>query len=98
MASLSHNPAARKEYGASILWYRSRSSDAAFRFVTEVEAELIASHPDRYPRITARSRFREVILQRFPFSIIYEVVLTGEIRIIAVAHSSRKRGYWNRRK
>jgi hypothetical protein len=37
-----------------------------------------------------------LIIQHFPFSIIYSVV-NDEIRILAVAHQSRRPGYWRGR-
>jgi toxin ParE1/3/4 len=39
---------------------------------------------------------RRVVLDRFPYSVIYRVD-EDVIRIIAVAHYARKPGYWKRR-
>jgi plasmid stabilization system protein ParE len=41
--------------------------------------------------------YRRVLMQRFPFSVYYEVA--GDlIRIIAVAHQHRKPGFWKKRR
>jgi plasmid stabilization system protein ParE len=41
--------------------------------------------------------YRRVLMQRFPFSVYYEVA--GDlIRIMAVAHQHRKPGYWKKRR
>ena len=39
---------------------------------------------------------RRVVLTGFPYVIIYRV-LAGEVRIIAVAHTSQRPGYWTGR-
>ena len=53
----------------------------------------------RHPQLGALWRHgkRRLIIQRFPYSIIYTV--RGEqIHILAVAHHSRRPGYWRRRR
>jgi toxin ParE1/3/4 len=44
-----------------------------------------------------RSGTRRHLMNRFPYSIIY-TVSAEEIRILAVAHHSRRPGYWRKRK
>jgi plasmid stabilization system protein ParE len=53
----------------------------------------------RYPGLGAVWRYgkRRIVMRRFPFSVIYTVV-EAEIRILAVAHHSRRPGYWRGRK
>jgi plasmid stabilization system protein ParE len=53
----------------------------------------------RYPGLGAvwRHGKRRIVMNRFPYSVIYTVV--GEqIRVLAVAHHSRRPGYWRGRK
>ncbi|MBY0228599.1 MAG: type II toxin-antitoxin system RelE/ParE family toxin [Gemmataceae bacterium] len=41
---------------------------------------------------------REAILIRHPYSVIYRVEEDGIVLVVAVAHSSREPGYWQRRR
>ena len=52
----------------------------------------------QYPRLGAMWRHgkRRLVTRRFPFGVIYTVV-GDEIRILAIAHHSRRPGYWRRR-
>src|SRR5256885_9846269 len=54
----------------------------------------IREHPTRWP--TASKRARRHRADRFPYTVIYQV-LTDEIRILAVAHAARRPGYWRKR-
>ena len=40
--------------------------------------------------------YRRVLMQRFPFSVYYEVA-NDRIRVVAVAHQRRMPGYWRGR-
>ena len=53
----------------------------------------------QYPRLGAiwRHGKRRLVTRRFPFSVIYTVV-ADEVRILAVAHHTRRPGYWRGRK
>jgi plasmid stabilization system protein ParE len=54
----------------------------------------LEDHPKLGPVIGLR--VRSIPIPRFPFSIVYEI-LDKEIVIVAVAHQSRKPGYWRDR-
>jgi plasmid stabilization system protein ParE len=56
--------------------------------------EDIALAPHRWP--TYLHGTRRLVIQRFPFSVIY-LDDSDLITIIAVAHSKRKPGYWKDR-
>jgi toxin ParE1/3/4 len=88
---------ATAEYDAAFDWYLERSLDAALRFDAEVDralAQIIAA-----PRRWAAGPFstRRFLLRQFPFTLIYRERLSEEIQIVAVAHTSRKPGYWKQR-
>jgi len=96
VARLLFHPEAQAEYSDAIRWYEERSERAASRFETEVEhaLELIRAAPEMFPRYDDVHRF--ALLRRFPYSVIYRE-LSGQLYVIAVAHSSRSPGYWRHR-
>ncbi len=88
---------ASAEYDAAFDWYLQRSPDAALNFDAEVERALsqIVEAPQRWalgPHST-----RRFLLRKFPFTLIYRERPTGAIQIVALAHTSRKPGYWKHR-
>ena len=76
----------------------AREADARLgnAFISEFErcVELLR----QYPEFGAKWRgpTRRLPLRRFPFNLIY-MVHSSELRIIAVAHQSRRPGYWRGR-
>ena len=90
------HPEAEQEFLASLEWYRERSLTAAVDFERAVTTavETIGSAPQRWPSYF--EQFRKYTLHQFPFSIVYEELLS-EIVIFAVAHARRGPGYWKHR-
>jgi plasmid stabilization system protein ParE len=93
---ISFHPAAVAEVDAAAQWYAERSPLAARAFAAEVNAcvERVAEAPDRWPSYVHGTR--RYLFPHFPFSLIYRV-RNGEIEIVAVAHHSRRPGYWQSR-
>lgn len=87
---------AEQEFLASLEWYRERSPTAAIDFerVVTNAIKAIASAPQRWP--VYFDEFRKYTLHQFPFSIVYEELLS-EIVVFAVAHARRRPGYWKDR-
>jgi plasmid stabilization system protein ParE len=90
------HPEARLEYREAAAFYERRRSGLGAAFTIEIEApiERILEAPDR-------SRFveedvRRCFAYRFPYGVVYTVE-SNFILIIAVAHASRKPGYWRER-
>jgi plasmid stabilization system protein ParE len=77
-------------------WYEARSLRAAAAFAAELEHAVarVREAPERWPRIAGSAR--RYVFPRFPFSLVYRVART-DIEVIAVAHHSRKPGYWTTR-
>jgi plasmid stabilization system protein ParE len=77
-------------------WYARRSEVAAQAFVLEIDHAIddILEAPLRYP--TGRRGERRFVLDRFPYTILYRV-REDHIFITAVAHQSRRPGYWRHR-
>jgi plasmid stabilization system protein ParE len=78
---------------SAVAWYRERSPKAAVEFIEELQraTETIREAPERWP--VGKNDTRRVPLWRFPFSIIYSEQ-DSVIMIWAVAHGSRRPGYW----
>ncbi len=85
---------ASAEYDAAFDWYLERSPNAALKFDAEVDRALaqILQSPQRWaigPYST-----RRFLLRQFPFTLIYREQTRANIQVVAVAHTSRKPGYW----
>jgi plasmid stabilization system protein ParE len=93
---LRFHPEAEEEYLASLSWYQQRSPIAATNFANAIAHAVhrIGHAPQRWPIYFAN--FRKYVLRQFPFSIVYQEFL-HEIVIFAVAHGSRRPGYWKER-
>ena len=101
MKRLSIDPAAEDELRAAVAWYEMRQQGLGVRFFAEVGRvlDLILRHPglgDPVPRVRAEYGALRVPLRRFPYFVAYRE-RGEEIQVIAVAHASRKPGYWRHR-
>lgn len=90
------SPIALQEYTDAINWYGERSIKAVDEFVIAVNDKItaICAKPTMY-RVVHKI-YREVSLQKFPFSIVYSINKdTQTIIILSVYHQSRnpKRKY-----
>ncbi len=97
MANVVFHPDAQAEFQAALSWYGQQSRRAAQGFEREVDRVLtvLASSPDRYPFYD--DVYREVMLTRYPYSLLYRVETNGDVLVVAVAHASREPGYWQGR-
>lgn len=89
---------AEEELAQAVAFYAEQASTAvAMAFLSEFTraAQLVAANPGLGTR-TSRER-RLFPLHRFPYSLVYRAEEDG-IRIGAVAHHSRRPGYWRGRK
>jgi len=86
--------AAASEYDAAFDWYLERSPDSAIKFGAEVERALtqIVQAPKRWA--SGSHSTRRFLLRQFPFVLIYRERPSAAIQIVAVAHTSRRPGYW----
>lgn len=90
------HPEADEELLEASAWYLARSASAAANFVRDVDHVMsrIAEAPERYP-LTRFGRRRFVLLN-FPYDIVYRITST-KVEIVAIAHHSRRPGYWRSR-
>jgi plasmid stabilization system protein ParE len=94
---VSFNRLAIKDYREAREWYAERSQGASARFIEAVDAAVqrILQAPHSWPVVV--DKYRRVSLDKFPHSLIYYERAEFDFRIVAVAHPSRRTGYWRRR-
>ncbi len=90
------HPAAVEEAAEAHRWYAERSPRAALAFDEALNSAVqqMASHPKRWAKYLHGTR--HLILQKFPYVVVYRVV-DSSIEVIAVAHERRRPGYWKSR-
>jgi plasmid stabilization system protein ParE len=79
--------------------FYSEKAGAALAQAVIAEFEHAVDLLLQFPGLGAAWRHgkRRVLMRRFPYSVIYSVE-GDEIRILAVAHHSRRPGYWRARR
>jgi toxin ParE1/3/4 len=90
---------AEAELQASVSFYRDRGGEKlANRFKEHVEAgfRTILANPERFPPARDIRGVHKFRLKHFPFALLY-IRRADHIWIVAVAHGSRKPGYWGNR-
>ncbi len=86
-------PDALRELNESVAYYHERNPTAARRFAEAIRQEErhIIEFPQAAPRTRHEQRARRI--PYFPYSLIYRI-FEREILVVAVAHHSRRPGYW----
>ena len=98
MKHLEIHPEADLEVREALSYYRANASEEIVRdFDERISLAIleIGQHPERYPR-WRRTYVRKFVLQRFHYLIFY-LDYPEHIRVLAVAHTSRRPGYWKKR-
>lgn len=95
-------PDAQREIDEAIAWYEARQLETGEEFYQAVMDALSAIEPDpqRFPPseyAPSDRDIRQALVQRFPYSIIYEIKPDAAY-VVAVAHGSRRPGYWSSRR
>jgi Plasmid stabilisation system protein. len=99
MKHLVWSPEAEEEFAEAAEWYEQRAQGLGFQFGQEVMeiCERIEENPKAFSTWPNRPAMRKGVLQRFPFVIVYEE-REDRLDLLAVAHTSRRPGYWAARK
>ena len=89
---------AAQELDEAADWYESRQEGLAVRFLDEFDQVLsqIRRHPSAFPclqGIPEDLEVRRALMSRFPYALIF-LELRKDIRVVAVAHTKRRPGYW----
>lgn len=79
-------------------WYEDERVGLGTEFLAAVDAALssIGESPERFPMWAEHPQFRRHILKHFPYAVFFRVLDDGP-QIAAIAHSSRRPGYWTAR-
>ena len=87
---------ASMELAEAVAYYDNKTEGLGDRLVAEVRSAV--SYVEEYPQsspVISRG-VRRKVLAKFPFDLFY-AVRESEISILAVAHESRRPGYWRSR-
>lgn len=88
-----------EEIDHEVDYYESRQAGLGSELEDELEHlfAVIVRFPQAAPQWKDRSDRRVAVLDRFPFTLPYQIV-EDEIVILALAHMNRRPGYWTRRR
>jgi plasmid stabilization system protein ParE len=94
---VSFHPEAEVEFLAAAEFYETQRRGLGVEFIIEVRraARALQQHPELGHRFSRR--LRRLLVQRFPYGLLYRIEAEA-ILIVAVAHLSRRPGYWRRRR
>lgn len=87
---------AEEEMLEGIDYLDSQEYELGLRLARDIYATIrkIVENPHAWPKSSARTR--RCLTKRFRYQIIYQI-RNDEIHIVAVAHTSRRPGYWKSR-
>ena len=98
MTEVRFSPEALDELTEAAAWYEARRRGLGSELLDEVGSVLsrIGASPEAFPRLLDVSEDLEIrrsLLPRFPYALVF-ISLEVDIRIIALAHTKRRPGYW----
>ena len=94
-------PEASHELEAAALWYETQRSGLGLTFLAAVDETVdhLTTWPDAgtlVPGVPAHLKVRQAPVLRFPYRVAY-LATSRELRVLAVAHTRRRPGYWRSR-
>ena len=89
---------ASAELAEAVRWYENRRAGLGADFYDTVvrTIERIQAHPEIGAPRSGRLPNREFRVNRFPYKVVYRV-RDEDIYVVAIAHTSRRPGYWQHR-
>jgi hypothetical protein len=95
---ISFHRLAAREYRLARDWYRERSIDVVQRFALAVDRAVsrIECDAESLPILTGSYRYLKVA--RYPYLLIFRHIDSAHVMVVAVAHTSRRPGYWRRKR
>lgn len=91
-------PAARAEFAEAARWYAiqaGRLQATDFRNEVHRTLTLLRNHPQMGSPATLG--VRHMVVHRYPYFIVYRAD-SDSLRVLAIAHQSRRPGYWSGRR
>lgn len=88
--------AARHEFLAEVDYYKKESAGLGARFAAAVEEATVRAIAFPLAGSPCAKGTRRVLLQDFPFALVYRPTADGII-VFALTHQSRLPGYWESR-
>jgi toxin ParE1/3/4 len=85
------------DFRKAVRWYRSESASAAAGFAPAVfeATDRVGSAAESYPLAVLDLRW--VRVKDYPYLLYFLILDDEHCRIISVAHTSRRPGFWRRR-
>jgi toxin ParE1/3/4 len=89
---------ASEEFAAAVVWYESKRAGLGAEFLQAVGrvVDLLREHPALGAALGRGAAYRHLLVSHFPYRIVY-VERTDDLYIVAIAHLSRRPGYWRHR-
>ena len=83
---------AGRDFAKARRWYEAQRPGLGAEFRQGVRAieQILASHPDAFPRV--HGEIRRALVPRFPYAIYYQRLETDVLEIVACLHTSRRPG------
>lgn len=85
--------AARREFLAEVIYYNKKQPGLGSRFTEAVKEATVRALAFPLAGSPASKNTRRVFLKGFPFTVVYRPAGDGII-VFALAHHSRRPGYW----
>lgn len=88
--TLRFHEAAKQEFVDAVVWYESQQTGLGKKFITDFESSLerLSANPTHYSKIN--KQFRQVKVENFPFTIVYEVYPRKSVIHIAAVHHTKR--------
>lgn len=90
------HPGAQAEAEAAAGYYAERSLRAAAAFAAELDAAILEIERAPHTLLRHVHGTHRILLKRYPFAIVFRLE-EQRILIVAIAHGSRRPGYWAKR-
>ena len=85
--------AARLEFLAAVAHYEAERPGLGASFADAVQHTLVLAIAFPYAGVSVRGMVRKILVRGFPFALVYRPSKAG-IVVFAIAHASRRPGYW----
>ncbi len=88
--TLQFHEAASKEFVDAVAWYEKQQKGLGKKFIKDFESvlEKLLDNPVYYSKIT--KHFRQIKVENFPFTIVYEVYPRKSLIHVAAVHHTKR--------